>query len=59
MKAASSVLIVVCATLAAGQALGEEKKLTRISIDARHFSKDKSVNIDYPIVYVRSPRWVR
>ena len=39
-------------------ALGEIKKPQRINIEAANISTDESVKYDYPIVYVRSPRWV-
>jgi len=47
-------LIVACGTTLSA----EEKKKRRIDIDTAHVSKDPSVKLDYPIAYVRSPRWI-
>ena len=35
-----------------------ESPLDKININPPHVSEDKSIKIDYPIVYVRSPLWV-
>jgi len=60
---ARSITAGSCAALlsafALGPARGEEfKRPERINIEPPKVSSDKSVQLDYPIVYVRSPRWV-
>ena len=58
--AATFLVTVIGATFLICSSEGKEKeqKLTKINVNPAHVSQDKSIKLDYNIVYVRTPRWV-
>src|SRR5690348_9802131 len=54
---ACSLAVVTLAALSAPAQKKEEQRFAGpLSLDVPHVSKDDSVKLDYPIVYVRAPR---